>query len=99
MSCGRCTNWLPPARGGYINSGHILPKGNESILTKGYESILQNDCVSILTKGYEVVLWIVSRPALQGRSTRTKVFDMGGRAYSVLFCYVPAMVDFEGRVR
>ena len=32
VSCGRCTSWHPPARGGNINIGHILPKGDESIL-------------------------------------------------------------------
>ena len=34
-----------------------------------------------------------------GRSTRTKVFAMDGRACPVLSRYVPAKVDFEGRVR
>ena len=43
--------------GRYKNTGHILPKGYESILTKGYEPIL--------TKGYESTLWMVRSPALQ----------------------------------
>ena len=30
-----------------------------------HESILQNDCESILTKGYGSILWMVIRPALQ----------------------------------
>ena len=30
-----------------------------------YESILPNDCESILTKGYESILWMVIRPAVQ----------------------------------
>ena len=58
MSCGRCTSWHPPARGGIQIPGTVDEGGY-------HESILQNDCESILTKGYESILWMVMRPALQ----------------------------------
>ena len=58
VSCGRCTSWHPPARGGIQIPGTV----DEGAY---HESILQNDCESILTKGYESILWMVIRPALQ----------------------------------
>ena len=43
--CGQCTSWLPPPWSGNIDTRNILPKGYEFILTEGDESEL--------TKGFE----------------------------------------------
>ena len=50
VSCGRCTSWHPPAQGGIQIPGTV----DEGAY---YESIL--------TKGYESILWMVISPALE----------------------------------
>ena len=84
MSCGRCTSWHPPARGGIQIPGTV----DEGAY---HESILQNDCESILTKGYESILWMVTRPALQAAGYicspwRTQVRDQGFDRVLFLCC-------------
>ena len=79
---GASTVRLPPARGGNINTGHILPKGYESLLTEGDASILTKGYESILTNDCESILEMVIRQALQAAGYicspwRTQVRDHG----------------------